>query len=194
MNILVLAPMTRECDNFTRALRQRRKLKNQYKVVNCGVGKVNAAYNAALELFQASVTYDLVAVIGYAAASPYYKQGDFVMPSSARYHDARVPEGLVDELTRVYDLEGFDDCTILTGDAFVDKVLADELTNKYGLKVLFDMEATAVAQVCDEANVPLLVYKFISDIPQNDHNYQSFDEFVNSHTDFTQFVSGLEIL
>lgn len=186
--------MTCEYDNFTRALRHRRKLKNQYKVVNCGVGKVNAAYNAALEIFQESCAYDLVVVIGYAAASPYYKQGDFVMPSTARYHDAKVPEGLVDELTKEYELEGFDECTILTGDTFVDKALADELTAKYGLTVLFDMEATAVAQVCDEANISLLVYKFISDIPQNDHNYQSFDEFVNSHTDFTQFVSGLEIL
>lgn len=192
MEILVLCPMSREYNSFEVALDNYRKpLKNHYKTVYCGVGKVNAGYTAALEI--SGGNYDLVVVVGYAAASHLYNQGDFVMPSGARYHDADVPEGLVPELTDLYDLQGNDDCVILTGDSFIHKDSALKIMEKFGKKVLFDMEATAVAQVCCDFDIPLLVMKFVSDIPTEDNNLQTFEEFVNTHTDFTRFVEALEL-
>lgn len=192
MNILVLCPMLREYEYFMNALQSRHVLNHHYKVVNCGVGKVNAGYNAALEI--ANSDYDLVTVIGYSAASQMYNQGDFIMPAYARYHDVDVPPTLVPELEEVYTLEGNDDCTILTGDSFIYKNNALSLIDKFGKFVLFDMESTAIAQVCSDFNVHLLVMKLISDIPTEDNNLQSFEEFVSTHTDFSRFLNALEVI
>lgn len=191
MEILVLAPMYSEYKNFCDALNKSTNLNNHYHVVECGVGKANAAATAALEIFNDHIIYDLIAVIGYCAASPLYKPGDFLMPSLTRYHDVSVPEGLVPELTAVYPLQGCDDCTILTGDTFITAQESSRLVSLYGKSVLFDMEASAVAQVASETSTPLTVLKLVSDIPEVS---PTFSEFVQSHSDFSQFLSALELL
>jgi len=77
----------------------------------------------------------------------------------------------------------------------VDKTLAEQLVDRFGGDVLFDMEATAVAQIFYDVSIPVLVMKLISDVPQLDsENLQSFSEFVETHTDFSQFVFYLESL
>ena len=198
MRILVICPMQSETEYFRTALQSIRKHNHTYSVQQAGVGKANAAATTALSIYNPndSEPFDLVAVIGYAAASSYFKQGDLVMPTKALYHDANCPVGVVEDLERVYDLEGIDeDCTILTGDTFINSEIAKSLISKYGDKILFDMEATAVAQIAYDTEVPVLVMKFISDVPDLDSdNLQSFEEFVNTHTDFLPFVSYLESL
>ena len=190
MNILVVAPMEQEQKNFKRAL-ESRECKHRYKTICSGIGKANAASSIALEVFNGN--YDLVAIIGYAASSKLFERGDVVIPSYAKYHDVDIPAGLVDELTKTYYLDGSDDVTILTGDSFITKEKAIELQQTHGVKVIFDMEATAVAQVCEEANLDLIVLKMISDIPEED-GYESFTEFVEKHNDFACFLSYLELL
>lgn len=199
MNILIIAPMSSECENFRRALERykaKKPLAHKYKVEQAGVGKANAAGTAAIYAYTSTgFNPDLVVVIGYAAGSSLYKQGDVVMPSTARYHDAHCPAGVVEDLERIYNLEGIEPCTILTGDSFVDKTLADSLVKEFGNDVLFDMEATAVAQIFYDVEIPVLVMKMVSDVPQNDsENLQSFTEFVETHTDFSPFLYYLESL
>lgn len=178
--------------NFLNALTNRSSLKNTYKTVHTGVGKVNMAATLSSEL-SVNVYYDLVAVVGYAAGSSVYSQGDLVIPSVARYHDAVCPPSLVEELTRTYSLEGNDDTVVLTGDSFVTRDLALSLIAKYGKYSIFDMESTAAAQVLSDYNIPLLVMKIISDVPTI-HNLQSFESFVDSHKDFSCFLNYLENL
>jgi len=199
MKILIIAPKSSECENFRRALTRyshSHKLNHEYKVETAGFGKANAAGTAALYAYNPdNWVPDLVAVIGYAAGSSKYKQGDFVIPSKALYYDAHCPAGVVEDLERVYDLQGIEPVTILTGDSFVDKTLAEQLVDRFGGDVLFDMEATAVAQIFYDVSIPVLVMKLISDVPQLDsENLQSFSEFVETHTDFSQFVFYLESL
>lgn len=201
MKILIIAPMLSECNNFRKALdrypiNSKKHLRHEYKVETAGVGKANAAGTAALYAYNPGEWVpDLAVVIGYAAGSSKFKQGDLVIPNKALYHDAHCPAGVVEDLERIYGLEGMEPVTILTGDSFVDKKLAEELVEKFGCDVLFDMEATAVAQIFYDVNIPVLVLKLVSDVPQLDsENLQSFSEFVETHTDFSQFVYYLESL
>lgn len=198
MKILVVAPMQREYSNFNAALEGFQTLKNDYTVIHAEVGKVNAAASVSKTLaFQTEKgpagMFDLVAIIGYAAGSRDFKQGDFVAPNKVCYHDARVPKGLIPELDAVYKVEGDNDITVLTGDSFVDASLAEKLEQQFGSKAIYDMEAAAVCQICAKYGLPVVVLKMISDVPQNQHTVQSFEEFVNSHTDFGNFVEYLEM-
>ncbi len=192
MNILVLAPMEEEYQNFSKIIHQSKNLKHHYKVVKCGIGKANAAATVALEAYGSS--YDLCVVVGYAAGGLAFQPGDIVVPSECRYWDTRIGEGLADELTRSYPLTGLQDCIVLTGDRFVNKENADKLSKVYTDEVIFDMEITAVAQICDDISLQVLAIKIISDIPQKSHDEKSFISFIKENNDFSPFLSYLELL
>ena len=193
-NILVITPMAAEQENMLQALNNYpNPLINSYTIRRGYVGKVYAAAATALALEEER--YDLVAVIGYAAASKEFSTGDIVCPRAARYHDARVPEGLdgVSFLTDPYELEGSDDAVIYTGDSFVGKEMIEEIKERFGTeRALFDMEATAVCQIASQRGVPAMVLKMVSDTPEKGCDADSFERFVTEHTDFAAFVEILE--
>ena len=193
-NILVITPMAAEQENMLQALNNYpNPLINSYTIRRGYVGKVYAAAATALALEEER--YDLVAVIGYAAASKAFSTGDIVCPRAARYHDARVPEGLdgVSFLTDPYELEGSDDAVIYTGDSFVGKEMIEEIKERFGTeRALFDMEATAVCQIAAQRGVPAMVLKMVSDTPEKGCDADSFERFVTEHTDFAAFVEILE--
>ena len=193
-NILVITPMASEEHNMLQALNNYpNPLLNSYTIRRGYVGKVYAA--AATALAMEEEKFDLVAVIGYAAASKEFSTGDVVCPRAARYHDARIPEGLdgVSFLTEPYRLEGEDDATIYTGDSFVDAAMIGEIKERFATpRALFDMEATAVCQIASQRGVPALVMKMVSDTPEKGCDADSFERFVSEHTDFTPFVEILE--
>lgn len=193
-NILVITPMAAEQENMLQALNNYpNPLINSYTIRRGYVGKVYAAAATALALEEER--YDLVAVIGYAAASKEFSTGDVVCPRAARYHDARVPEGLdgVSFLTDPYKLEGSDDAVIYTGDSFVGKEMIEEIKERFGTeRALFDMEATAVCQIAAQRGVPAMVLKMVSDTPEKGCDADSFERFVTEHTDFAAFVEILE--
>lgn len=189
MKILILAPMHEEKLKFLSALNEL-STKNKYKVVECGIGKTNSAATTALELSQ---QYDLVVLIGFAAAAPKtFKVGEVVAPNKCVFHDVYDPINIVPELTEPLSLAGFDEVTCLTGDSFVDSKLSETLVKKYGDDVIFDMECRSVAQVCKDYNMPLLLLKVISDIPQNPE--ESFAKYVSENKDinFKSFLVFIE--
>ena len=60
---------------------------------------------------------------------------------------------------------------------------------------LFDMEATAICQAVELlSDIPVVVVKMVSDIPEAGDSTFSYDEFVDSHSDFGCFVDYLENL
>ncbi len=193
-NILVITPMASEQENMLQALNNYpNPLLNSYTIRRGYVGKVYAAAATALAMEQEK--FDLVAVVGYAAASKEFSTGDVVCPSMARYHDVRVPDGLdgVSFLTDPYELLGTDEATIYTGDSFVDGPMIGSIKERFGTpRALFDMEATAVCQVAAQRGVPTLVMKMVSDTPEKGCDADSFERFVSEHTDFKAFVEILE--
>ncbi len=194
MKYLIVAPTEREYRNVTSAL-EGRTTENQYIVARTGVGKALAAANTALAIARENCDVDRVAIIGYAASTLGRERGELVAPRMARYHDCRIPGNFVPELTDPYPLLGHDDAVVWTGDSFVDGEIIAEVKERYGLKSgLFDMEATAVCQAAELFDLPVVVVKMVSDVPEDGDNEHSYDEFVDSHSDFTPFIDYLENL
>lgn len=194
MRYLVITPTEREYRNMSAAV-QREGLKNSYMVARTGVGKALSAAGAALAIARANGDVDRVAIVGYAASTIGRQRGDIVAPRVARYYDCRIPGDFVPELTDPHPLLGHDDAMVLTGDSFVDGDIISSVKEQMGVEsALFDMEATAICQAAELFDLPVVVIKMVSDVPEEGDNEFSYDAFVDSHTDFSAFVDYLEEL
>lgn len=194
MKYLIVAPTEREYSNITLSL-EGRTLQNSYSVVRTGVGKALAAANTALAINRADGEVDRVAIVGYAASTIGRERGDVVAPRVARYHDCRIPGDFVPELTDPHPLLGHDDAVVWTGDSFVDGEIIAQIKERYGVKsALFDMESTAVCQAAELFDLPVVVVKMVSDVPEQGDTEHTYDEFVDSHSDFGCFIDYLEQL
>lgn len=194
MRYLVITPTEREYRNMSVAV-QREGLKNSYMVARTGVGKALSAAGAALAIARANGDVDRVAIVGYAASTIGRQRGDIVAPRVARYYDCRIPGDFVPELTDPHPLLGHDDAMVLTGDSFVDGDIIRSVKEQMGVEsALFDMEATAICQAAELFDLPVVVIKMVSDVPEEGDNEFSYDAFVDSHTDFSAFVDYLEEL
>ena len=194
MRYLVVTPTEREYRNMTAAI-EGKELKNSYTLVRTGVGKALSAANTVKAIMRADGEIDRVAIVGYAASAIGHNRGDIVTPRVARYYDCRIPGDFVPELTEPYPLLGHDDMSIWTGDSFVDGEMILAVKAQYGFEAgLFDMESTAVCQAAELFDLPVVVVKMISDVPEEGDTEHSYDEFVDSHSDFGAFVEYLEEL
>lgn len=194
MRYLVITPTEREYRNMSAAV-QREGLNNSYMVARTGVGKALSAAGAALAIARANGDIDRVAIVGYAASTIGRQRGDIVAPRVARYYDCRIPGDFVPELTDPHPLLGHDDAMVLTGDSFVDGDIIRSVKEQMGVEsALFDMEATAICQAAELFDLPVVVIKMVSDVPEEGDNEFSYDAFVDSHTDFSAFVDYLEEL
>lgn len=195
MRVLIVAPTGREYKYMRATLDKRETAKHNYTLICSGIGKAGAAAGVATAVAKSEEGFDAVAVIGFAAGSADFKQGDVVAPNRAIYHDCDVPEGFIPELTEPYTLAGDDSVTVFTGDSFINAKSATEIMERFECgSAIFDMEIMAVAiAVRDYAGaVPLLAVKFISDVPQSGHNEWSYDEFAESHSDFSPLLDKIE--
>ena len=194
MKYLIVAPTEREYRNMSEAVK-REGLKNRYTVARTGVGKALSAAGAALAIARGNGEFDRVAVVGYAASTLGRKRGDIVAPRVARYYDCRIPGDFVPELTDPHPLLGHDDAVVWTGDSFVDGDIIRSVKAQYGFESgLFDMEATAICQAAELFDLPVVVVKMVSDVPEEGDDEFSYDAFVDSHSDFSAFVDYLETL
>ena len=194
MRYLVITPTEREYRNMSAAV-EREGLKNSYTVARTGVGKALSAAGAALAIARGNGDFDRVAIVGYAASTIGRQRGDIVAPRVARYYDGRIPGDFVPELTDPHPLLGHDDAIVLTGDSFVDGDIIRSVKEQMGVEsALFDMEATAICQAAELFDLPVVVIKMVSDVPEEGDNEFSYDAFVDSHTDFSAFVDYLETL
>ena len=197
MRVLVVAPTGREYKYMRSTLDTAQNTKHDYTLICSGIGKAGAAAGVMNAVARAEQPFEAVAVIGFAAGSADFKQGDVVAPNTTVYHDCDVPTGFIPELTDPYTLAGTDAVTVFTGDSFINAASATEIMNRFNTaSAIFDMEIMAVAiAVRDYAGgVPLLAVKFISDVPQSGHNEWSYDEFADSHSDFSPLLSKIESL
>lgn len=196
MDILVVAPMETERDNFLEAILKNPNHHNHYILLTCGIGKISAAMRVQNFLStNADMRIDMVALIGYAGGASGFTPGELVIPDTCTMWDADTPySSLFDELHEVYSLKGSENVTLLTGDSFVDRRMGRELEHTYGSNVIYDMEGAAVAAVAQRERLPLIVTKIISDIPYHKpwRRYQSFEAFVASNKDFKRFLDILE--
>lgn len=196
MKILICAPTSREYRAMRYALDNASGLKHNYDLVEVGIGKALSSAGVARALTLASEQYDMLAVVGFAASALGRKQGDIVMPCRAIHHDAIIPENFCPEITDPRMLRGTDPETVFTGDSFVNADIIREVKSRFGVECgLFDMEIAAICQVAElYNNIPVVVAKYVSDVPEEGHSEQSYEEFANAHSDFTPLLNRLEAL
>ena len=195
MRILIVAPTSREYKYMRATLDAAQNTKHDYTLICSGIGKAGAAAGVATAVAKAVEPFDAVAVIGFAAGSLGFKQGDVVAPNRAIYHDCDVPEGFIPELTDPYALAGNDDITVFTGDSFINATSATDIMERFSTAhAIFDMEIMAIAIAVRDyaAGIPLLAVKYISDVPQSGHNEWSYDAFADSHSDFSPLLARIE--
>ena len=196
MRILICAPTSREYRAMRYALDKATNLKHTYDLAEVGIGKALSSAGVSRVLTLAEQMYDMMAVIGFAASALGRKQGDIVMPSRAIHHDAIIPEGFCPEITDPRKLQGRDAEAVFTGDSFVNADIIREVKSRFGVECgLFDMEIAAICQVAElYDNIPVVAVKYISDVPEEGHSEQSYDEFADAHSDFTPLLARLEEL
>ncbi len=194
--MLICAPTSREYCAMRYALDRAEGLKHSYDLVEVGIGKALSSAGVARALTLATEKYDMLAVVGFAASALGRKQGDIVMPQRAIHHDAIIPEGFCPEITDPRALRGADAETVFTGDSFVNADIIREIKARFGVECgLFDMEIAAICQVAElYDNIPVVAVKYVSDVPEEGHSEQSYEEFADAHSDFTPLLQRLEQL
>ena len=167
-------------------------------LLKSGIGKVAAAMGATLLLERCKP--DVIINTGSAGGlASTLTVGDIVVSDEARYHDADVtafgyelgqlpgcPAGFKADEQLVAAAES---CIaelklnavrglIVSGDAFINgsEGLA-RIRQNFPQAIAVEMEATAIAHVCHNFNVPFVVVRAISDVADQ-QSHLSFDEFL----------------
>ena len=206
----IIVAMKEELD----ALLSKMNLKNSYKIfdltfyeselnnincilVQCGIGKVNAARSAQILIDNMKVDYiinvgvaggltsDLNAcdiVIGeklvqhdFDLTAFDYEKG--FIPNAGKYFnsDEYLVKLAIDNSEGLNVHKGI----IASGDIFVtDEKMTDKINNKFNA-LCTEMEGASIAQVCQLSHIPFLVIRSISDSPKNaNNNKMEYDKFV----------------
>lgn len=159
--------------------------KHDVMVMQCGIGKVNAAMGA-LTLVNAFLP-DFVINSGVAGgADKSVNVMDVVAGARVAYHDVwcgpeselgqvqGLPlyfEGAQRLLDLIPDQEGIRKGLICSGDQFIDTMDAvNRIKGNFPEALAVDMESGAIAQVCHVSKVPFLALRVISDSPGASHD------------------------
>ena len=168
-------------------------------LVESGVGKVNAARTTQILIDNVKVDYIFnIGVAGGVDLS--LKVGDIVLGEKLVQHDFDITAfnhvkgyvpGVGDSVSsdkyllevskKVFEKENinYKVGTIASGDIFCTESWMSEKINKKFNALCVEMEGASIAQVCFLSNIPLLVIRSVSDIPNND-NVVTYEEFLNS--------------
>lgn len=186
---------------------------HELTMMQCGIGKVNAAIGA-MTLIDAS-SPALVINSGVAGGTGSgAKILDVVVGDRVAYHDVwcgpcGAPRGCVQGLPQyfeapsqvldspVFNSEGVMRGLIASGDQFVDsEEMLSAIKAIYPDVMAVDMESAAIAQTCYLKNVPFISIRVVSDTPGSEDNtsqYKSFWDDAPRHT-FEVLLSLLESL
>ncbi len=135
--------------------------------VESGIGIVNAA------MFTQKLidNYKLTKILNYGAVggTKNLKLFDVVIPDKFYFYDVETPwypRGQTPGEKKFYrnSFETTDSINIASGSSFIYKIDQLKLIKKELNVDLFDMESSAIAQVCDKNQIPFFCIKGISDI------------------------------
>ncbi|MDC7233785.1 MAG: 5'-methylthioadenosine/adenosylhomocysteine nucleosidase [Spirochaetales bacterium] len=169
-------------------------------LLQCGIGKVNAAVGTALMLNEWTPSYILNT--GSAGGfNPELTIGDIVLSDEVLHHDADAvvfgyAPGQVPGMPHAYKGDrALLDCaaalrcedssvrlirgTIASGDSFISREeQIQRIQTEFPGVDAAEMEAAAVAQSCHLFKTPFLIIRSISDVVGDEDNHMSFDEFL----------------
>lgn len=168
----------------------------EFLLVRGGVGKVNAA--RVCQIISDNFELDLIINVGSAGGlNENLNIGDIVLGERLVQHDFDVTafgreKGFIPETGKLFesDTNLLEKCknikidnqkiifgTIASGDVFLtDTILKEKIKQDFDASCV-EMEGAAIAQVCTLNNIPFLVIRSISDIP-NGKNEIDFNEYL----------------
>ena len=154
-------------------------------VMQCGIGKVNAAMGTLMLVNHFSPNYVINSGVG-GGADPSINVMDVVVGARVAYHDVWC--GPESQLGQVQGLPLYFECSqqlldlvptrddihkglICSGDQFIDKREdVARIKGNFPEALAVDMESGAIAQVCHLCEVPFLALRVISDSPGASHD------------------------
>lgn len=161
-------------------------------LVESGVGKVNAARTTQILIDHVKVDY--IFNIGVAGGiDNSLNVGDVVVGTSLVQHDfditafnhnkGYIPNIGINVNSNEYlinltkEIDNLKYGVIASGDIFCTDVnMSNKIHNKFNA-LCVEMEGASVAQVCHLCNIPFLIIRSISDVPNN-NNVITYDEFL----------------
>ena len=180
-------------------------------LVECGIGKVNAARCSQILIDNIEVDYIInVGVAG--GVSKKVSICDIVIGDRLIQHDFDLrpfnyERGYIPNVGQYIDCDEYlvrlakDIKTsskthvgvIASGDIFVTEELMVQKINKKFEALCVEMEGASIAQICYLSNVPFLVIRSISDSPNKEANNNiTFDEFLDqSSKEAAKFITKL---
>ena len=154
-------------------------------VMQCGIGKVNAAMGALMLVNHFAPNYVINSGVA-GGADPSVTVMDVVAGARVAYHDVwcgpeselgRVQglplyfEGASKLLELLPDRDDIHKGLICSGDQFIDKKEdVDRIKGNFPEALALDMESGAIAQVCHLCKVPFMALRVISDSPGASHD------------------------
>ena len=174
---------------------------NTLYIMECGIGKVNAAVGASA--LMAHMQPDVVVSTGVAGGIDE-KAGvmEVVAASEVVYHDVWCGNG--NEVGQIQDMPARFVCDgrllsvavsldasvpvhaglICTGDKFItERAELDAIKAEFPEGLAVDMESAAIAQVCHLYRVPFISFRIISDTPGADAHWQQYENFWETMAD-----------
>ena len=166
---------------------------NDLILLQCGIGKVNAAVGTTLLVRRYGV--DCVVSTGCAGGiEPGMNVMDVVVSTETSYHDVVIPgcePGQVQGLpSRFRSEEQLVEVTsslheghlraglIVSGDQFIsDKVQLRHIKSLFPDALAVDMESAAIAQTCHLLGVPFVSFRVLSDTPGADGHLTQYMDF-----------------
>ena len=170
--------------------------RNEIVLMQCGIGKVNAAVGAALLIHRYAP--DCVVSTGCAGGIEAGMQVmDVVVSTSVAHHDVVIPgcetgqvqglparfrsdEQLVEMAMERHEREGvtFHAGLIVSGDQFIsDQAQLRRIKAAFPEAVAVDMESAAIAQTCHLLRVPFVSFRVLSDTPGADGHLEQYFNF-----------------
>ncbi|QIQ41599.1 MAG: 5'-methylthioadenosine/adenosylhomocysteine nucleosidase [Buchnera aphidicola (Aphis urticata)] len=159
--------------------------KNNVFLIKSGIGKVAASIAAMLliNFFKINI------IINSGSAGslhPELKIGDIIIPNKLCYYDVNLinfgyARGQIPQHPKTFKINKnlyhvlietaikfnfkFTTGLLITGDSFVrGENFINKLKSQFSYAIAVEMESTAIAQVCYQFNIPLIVVKSISDL------------------------------
>lgn len=168
----------------------------KHLIVRSGVGKVNAARTTQILIDKFDIEY-IINVGSAGALNENLNIGDIVIGENLVQHDFDVTafgrdKGYIPDTGKFFKSDNvlvqksnniqLENINIITGTIASGDIFCTEIKMKNKIREKFscdcvEMEGAAIAQVCYLSNIPFLVIRSISDIP-NGNNEIDFNEYL----------------
>ncbi|WP_234931331.1 5'-methylthioadenosine/adenosylhomocysteine nucleosidase [Borreliella garinii] len=167
-----------------------------------GVGKINTAFWASYLISKYKISHIIGAGVAsgvYSNKNKFIKIGDVVISTQTVSYDfnlykfgykiGQVPKhpekfkASIALIRKAYKIKTKNSIShimglIITGDQFIDHQNFQEIPEEFQNAIAVDMESAAVAQVAFNFKVPFIIIRGISDVVNNENNYDDYKKFI----------------